>query len=143
MIGSDCFIDTNILFYAFDRDAGTKRDAALERLAEFGRLANPPFISVQVLNELYTSLTRPGRLKPKDAKAVVESLMDWRVVSLSSQTVRQAFAEVDRWQVSWWDALILATARQAGAKELWSEDFNEGQDYGGILVVNPLRQRKK
>jgi len=43
-----------------------------------------------------------------------------------------------RWQMSLWDALILAAAREAGVATLWSEDFSKGQLYGGIRVRNPL-----
>ena len=47
--------------------------------------------------------------------------------------------EQSRWQLSLWDALILAAARAAGVKELITEDFSHGQDYGGIRVINPFR----
>ena len=38
-----------------------------------------------------------------------------------------------------WDALILAAARASGASEIYTEDFNHGQDYGGIRAINPFR----
>jgi predicted nucleic acid-binding protein len=50
-----------------------------------------------------------------------------------------ALDEQARWQLSLWDALILAAARASGATELVSEDFAHGQDYGGIRAVNPFR----
>jgi predicted nucleic acid-binding protein len=47
--------------------------------------------------------------------------------------------EQARWQISLWDALMVAAARASGATELISEDLNHGQDYGGVRVINPFR----
>ena len=44
-----------------------------------------------------------------------------------------------RYRVSFWDGLILAAAIRAGAGELWSEDFNAGQSYEGVVAVNPFQ----
>jgi predicted nucleic acid-binding protein len=46
---------------------------------------------------------------------------------------------MERWRLSFWDALILAAARKAEASRIWSEDLSDGQDYGGIRVVNPFK----
>jgi predicted nucleic acid-binding protein len=143
MTGAECFIDTNILFCAFDLESGNKRLRALDALDRFERQGDAPCTSVQVLNELFISLSRKGRLDAPEARAIVERLMAWRVVSLTARTTAIAFKEMERWKISWWDALILAAARQTGVHELWREDFNDGQDYDGIRVVNPLRGGRK
>jgi len=44
----------------------------------------------------------------------------------------------ERLQSSFWDGLILAAAKRARAGVIWSEDFNTGQDYDGVVAVNPL-----
>ena len=44
-----------------------------------------------------------------------------------------------RWQTSLWDAMILAAAQTSGACELLTEDFNHGQQYGSVRVINPFR----
>lgn len=44
-----------------------------------------------------------------------------------------------RWQLSLWDAMIVAAAQASGARELLTEDLNHGQNYGGIRVVNPYK----
>ena len=46
---------------------------------------------------------------------------------------------MERWQVSFWDGLIVAAAKRSGATELLTEDLNHGQDYGGIRAVNPFK----
>jgi predicted nucleic acid-binding protein len=137
MTAADLFVDTNILVYAHDQDAGAKRERAMARLEGCWTAPRMPWISAQVLNEFYARLTRGGA-PARPVRALVESYSKWRVVPLTTGTTRQAFAEMDRWRLSFWDALILAAAREVGARTIWSEDFNAGQDYGGVRVVNPL-----
>ena len=132
------FLDTNILLYAYDRDAPAKRKVAV-RLVEQG-WASPGdvAISVQVLQEMHVNLERRGVARP-EATRIVRDLSQWQVVDNTLGLVLSAFDEQARWQLSLWDALILAAARASGAAELVSEDFAPGQDYGGIRAVNPFR----
>jgi predicted nucleic acid-binding protein len=134
------FCDTNVFVYAYDTTAGTKRPAAkrlLERLWESGEGA----VSVQVLQELYVTLTRKSAppLAPADARAVVEDLATWRVVEPSRRDVSEAIDGAQRWRTSFWDAMILTAAIKAGAAVVWSEDLNDGQSYDGTTVRNPFR----
>jgi len=50
-----------------------------------------------------------------------------------------ALATKDRFQVSYWDAAIIAAARACGCTEVLSEDMNDGQMYGSVRVVNPFK----
>lgn len=131
------FLDTNILVYAYDLDAPAKRWVALKLVEEGWINLGGTAVSVQVLQELHANLTRRGQA-PSDASRVVEDFAGWPVVDNTLELLRSALAEQARWKLSLWDALILAAARSAGATELVSEDFNAGQDYGGIRVVNPF-----
>jgi len=135
----EAFIDTNLLVYAHDAGAGTKHAAANAVLREVWLADRGVAVSAQVLQELAAHLLRRGA-----GLSVVEELLDvygaWLVVPGTLQLTRQAASEMKRWKISWWDGLILAAAREAGARELWSEDFSDGQDYGGIRAVNPLRK---
>ena len=56
--------------------------------------------------------------------------------------VKEAVATHQRYQLSYWDSLIVAAARDAGCTEIHSEDLNHGQNYGGVVVVNPFRSMK-
>lgn len=94
-------------------------------------------ISVQVLQELLVNLRRKG-LGARDARLAIEDYMNWRIVENTLPVLASGLDEMDRWQVSLWDAMILAAARRAGVKTIWSEDFNPDQDYDGIEIVNPL-----
>jgi predicted nucleic acid-binding protein len=133
----EVFLDTNILVYAYDLDAGQKREIALS-LVERGWLEpGSTAISVQVLQELYVNLVRKGRQHEEAAKIVID-LSAWPVVENSLGLLKTALVLKDRWQKSFWDALILAAAMDCGAATLISEDLNHGQDYGGLRVRNPF-----
>lgn len=136
----DIFVDTNILVYAHDRDAGRKYEKAKELIAEAWGRSPPPWVSIQVLQELLVTLRRRG-VPPEEARQTVEDYMHWRIVENTLSLFAAGLDEMDRWLVSLWDAMILAAARSAGVKTVWSEDLSRGQDYDGLEVVNPLASR--
>lgn len=137
MIAVDIFIDTNILIYAHDLDAGEKHDKASQLVHDFWDRRAVPSLSVQVLQEMHVNLIRKGVSVDKSADTVRRYLA-WRVMHNTKTLLRRAFDVQQRWQLSFWDSAVVAAAQQAGASTLWSEDLNAGQNYGGVVVVNPL-----
>ena len=133
------FVDTNVLVYAHDVDAGEKHTVAKRKLAELWMRALPPSVSVQVLQELYVNLVRKGATR-QGARALVEDYLKWDVVSNGPVVLTEGMRLCERFKLSLWDALIIAAAHRAGATVIWSEDLNTGQDYEGVKVENPLRQ---
>ena len=93
-----------------------------------------------MLKEYYQTVTR--RLKPgmpvEDARADVRDLQTWRPHELTSATFEQAWLIEDRMNISWWDALIVAAARQTGCTYLISEDLQTGQTIENLTIVNPF-----
>ncbi len=75
-----------------------------------------------------------------DAMAQVD---DWQqlfpVVSAKAATLTRACAAVKRYQLSFWDAMLWATVREAGVATLLSEDFQHEQDIDGVQIINPFR----
>jgi predicted nucleic acid-binding protein len=134
----DLFVDTNILVYAHDRDAGEKYQKAKKLVGELWRQKTMSWISVQVLQELAVNLQRKG-VPLVEVGETMEDYTRWQVIENGVALLRAGFAEMLQWKTSFWDALILAAARQAGASTVWSEDLSEGQDYAGIKVINPLK----
>ena len=133
------FVDSNILIYAHDLDAGVKRERAVAKLRELwasgtGRL------SVQVLQAFYVNATRK-LATPRarsTAREVIQTYGVWVQRATTVETVTRATEIADMAQISFWDALIVASAEDAGADELLTEDLNDGQTIGGIKIVNPL-----
>jgi predicted nucleic acid-binding protein len=131
------FVDTNVLVYAHDRMAGRKHEIAKRRVEELWDLPTPPSLSIQVLQELYVNLVKK-RISRQDAQETIADYLRWEVVINDGSLLLEGFRAQDRWQISFWDALIVAAAKRAGATVIWSEDLSAGQDYGGVTVVNPL-----
>jgi predicted nucleic acid-binding protein len=73
------------------------------------------------------------------AGRIVRSLLDLPVVIIDADSILAALATEERYQISFWDALIVAAAETAGAQVLYTEDLNDGQRYGQVVVRNPFR----
>jgi predicted nucleic acid-binding protein len=137
MSAEQLFIDTNILVYAHDRDAGDKYQIAKREVRRLWHLPLAPAVSIQVLQEFYVNLLKK-QVAVEEAKQAVVDYMKWPVIENDGNLLLQGIAVQKQWQLSFWDALILAAAIRAKAKVLWSEDLNHGQVYDQVRVVNPL-----
>src|SRR5438445_9492764 len=134
------FCDTNILVYAYDRTAGTKQELARELVQRLWREESGA-VGIQVLQELFVTLTRKvaAPVETRIARGIVADIATWRVIEPRAADVLAAIDATGRWQVSFWDAMILTAADRAGARVLWSEDLADGQSYDAVTVKNPLR----
>ena len=139
-MSGDVFIDTNVLVYAHDLDAGEKHDMAKQLLSGLWQSNPLPWISIQVLQELLVILRRRG-VPVAIARETVNAYTRWHVVKNDVGLLRKGMSEMERWQLSFWDGLILAAARSAHVQTILSEDLSDAQDYGGIRVQNPFRSR--
>jgi predicted nucleic acid-binding protein len=137
-MSDELFVDTNILLYAHDQDAGARQQRARDLIRELWEAGRRPALSVQVLQELYVNLTRK-QVTPAVAREVVRQYMHWHVLDNTPQLTLEGSRLSERWQLSFWDGLIVAAAQAVGARILWSEDFQDGQRFGGVTVRNPLR----
>jgi predicted nucleic acid-binding protein len=136
------FLDTTILVYAFDRLAGPRHDAAKALFQRITRDGNG-VVSVQVLQEWVNTITRKVRepLALGDVRYWLQVFLNsnWQIVTPGASDLLVAVDIMERWQLSWWDALIVAMAQAAGAQILWTEDLNAGQTLGELTVRNPFR----
>ena len=133
------FVDTNVLLYAYDADAGEKHFRAAELLRSLW-LEGTGCLSTQVLQEFYVNATKKIRTPvPKAiAREIIGSFGTWVHTAITPGTVYRASEISEAYQLSFWDGLILAAADQEGASVLLSEDLNNGQIISGIRVVNPF-----
>lgn len=134
------FVDTNILIYAHDRDAGVKHERA-RQLIEHLWTTRQGALSTQVLQELCVNLRRrvAHPLPSNEIANLIEDYLSWEIVINTPQAIIAALAIEARYKISYWDALILHAAESCGAAILYSEDLSHEQRYGGVAVVNPLR----
>jgi len=70
---------------------------------------------------------------------VVARLLDIPLVVVGPAQILTAIQIEERYNISFWDALILAAAESGGAEVVYSEDLNDGQQYGTVMVRNPFR----
>jgi predicted nucleic acid-binding protein len=134
------FVDTNILMYAHDKAAGAKYERAKALVEELWH-NRTGVVSTQVLQELSVNLRKKAG-RPLDSKATREIITDyltWHVVVNGGESILEALDLEERCQISFWDALVIQAAHTSGAEILYSEDLSDGQTYGAVRVINPLR----
>jgi predicted nucleic acid-binding protein len=133
------FVDTNILVYAEDRDAGSKHTIARDLLKDLWH-SGEGVLSIQVLQEFFVNVTRkvPRPLPLDDALAIVEQYLTWRVVDNTGDLLLGGIRLASTLKVSFWDALMIHAARVARCDRLWTEDLNHGQRIGDLVIVNPF-----
>jgi predicted nucleic acid-binding protein len=133
------FVDTNILIYAHDQDAGVKRERAIKHLRVLWD-SNSGALSLQVLQEFYVNVTRKltSPVAVPTAREVVETYGTWIRAASTVCTITRASHIAELAQISFWDAMIVASAEEAGASQIYTEDLHAGQLVAGILAVNPL-----
>jgi predicted nucleic acid-binding protein len=132
------FFDTNVLVYADDKTAPAKRRRALELITEHRR-ASTGVVSLQVLQEYFVTVTRKLHVDASVARRKVELLAEFDV---AAPEVADILAAIDLHRLhgfSFWDALVLQSAKQAGCRVLFSEDLQDARELDGLPVVNPFR----
>jgi predicted nucleic acid-binding protein len=133
------FVDTNILIYAYDRMAAEKRDKALDVIKRLWNQGNG-VLSTQVLQEFYVNVTKKitHPLSKVKARSIIETYLVWRIEMIRPEHVLLASEIQERHQLSFWDAMIVISAIQSGAKMIFTEDLNHGQLIEGVIIENPL-----
>jgi predicted nucleic acid-binding protein len=137
MNGVKAFFDTNVLLYMYGGDS-EKRARAKELFRQYA-LAGRMVLSTQVVQEFYAAGSRKlgmPRLELRDATA---ALLDCPLVVVGPSEITSAIQNEERYKISFWDGLILAAAQSERSEILFTEELNDGQQYGTVLVRNPFR----
>ena len=130
-------LDTNILVYAVDRDGGERHWLSMELVGRAAR--RDCVLTVQSLAEFFHATTRKDLLVPAEAGRFVRDWLEvFEVASADGGALAEAMAAADEHRLSFWDAMLWATARQAGCSILVSEDMQHGRRLGGVEFVNPF-----
>lgn len=137
-MNADVFVDTNVLLYSIDEDPA---NAPKRHHAQQLPLSEKWCWSVQVAAEFFvnaTSAKRPFKLAAADAAALVDTWLAFPTADITPVLFRAAVDFHRRFQLSYWDAAIIAAAKQLGCGTVYSEDMNAGQNYDGVTVINPF-----
>lgn len=135
------FLDTNILVYSFDRDAPLKRARALQLIEAALQNPNSAVISSQVVQEFFNLATR--KFAAEMPIAARERYLDVVLAPLCKHFPNPAHFQralhlQARFQLQWYDSLIVASALGLGCTQLLSEDFQHLQRFDALTVVNPF-----
>jgi predicted nucleic acid-binding protein len=126
----EAFFDTNVLLYLLSKDAG-KADRAEELVANGG------VVSTQVLNEFAAVASRKlGMSWPEIRDILLPIRAICEIAPVTLETHDRGIAIAERYGLSFYDAVIVASALGAGCKTLYSEDFQHGQ-----VIARQLRIR--
>jgi len=134
------FLDSNVVVYAYDNSDPEKQAKAQHEITS-AVSSGMGAVSTQVFGEFFhTVVVRKRILTPAEAQTAIDRLeKGMQVGVITPLLVRDAIAIHERYQLRYWDSLIIATAIRMQCTEVLSEDMNDGQDYGGVVVRNPFK----
>ena len=128
-------LDTNILVYAFTND---------DRAAKAQELLSEPFIlSVQALNEFANVASRKLGMSWTEVRTAVEDIggLAISVQPIDRECNLRALDLAGRFNIAFYDALMIAAALVAGSKQVFSEDMQHGLVIDGrTTILNPFKE---
>ena len=138
MPAPDSFIDTNILIYAISTEPSeVAKSAAARRLLTTANWAWSAQVAAEFINAS-TSSRRQVRLSLTDAEQWIDLWLAFPLVAIETSIVKDAIRLARHYQISYFDAQIIAATRSQGCGTLYTEDLNHGQVYDGVAVMNPF-----
>ncbi len=132
------FLDSNILVYTDDHNAPKKQSVALA-LVEAGHADGTTFVSTQVLEAYYSAATRKLGVPIQVARAKVELFGRLHVALIEVDDILAAIDLQRLHQLSFWDGLLVQSARRAGCATLLTEDLQDGRRVDGLVIQNPFK----
>jgi predicted nucleic acid-binding protein len=131
------FFDTNVLIYADDKATPAKQRRAIDLVAEHRR-SGTGVVSMLVLQEYFVTVTRKLHVDARVARRKVELLAEFDVAAPEIADILGAIDLHRLHGFSFWDALVLRSAKQAGCRVVLSEDMQEMREIDGVRIVNPF-----
>ncbi len=134
---SKVFVDTNILVYAYDTQNKIKQRKVrglLLGLEDSGQ----GVISTQIVQEFYVTVTKKLMLPPLRAKQIISAFDCFEIVEIKSPMIDDAIDISIVNQISFWDALVIASAQSAGCSKVWTEDLTHNQAFKSVRVEHIL-----
>jgi predicted nucleic acid-binding protein len=130
-------LDTNLLVYSVDGSAGIRHKLASQIVLRAPRL--DCCLTLQSLSEFYSVVARKGIMPTAEAAAQVgDWLLYFTTVAVSAAAIRAALVDAVAGRASYWDALLVATAAEAGCTLILTEDLADGGKLGGVEIHNPF-----
>jgi len=135
------FLDTNVFIYAYDEDDQLKKSMARE-LIRTATLEGTGVISYQVAQEFFNVALKknPSKMRAEDTQQLLATVFRPLLsVHSSIALFSNAILLQGRYRLSWYDSLIVAAAQQSECELLYTEDLQDGQHFGNLVVRNPFK----
>lgn len=131
------FFDTNIFIYIV---SAAPADRAKKEIAQRLLTESEFCLSVQILQEFMDVTLRKTQLglTHEEISEMIRQMVSYPLVETSVALAQHAFEIKIRFGIRYWDAAVIAAAKELGCHTLYSEDLNSGQEYDGVRVVNPF-----
>ena len=131
-------LDANVFFYAIDANEEERHLRAVD-VVERAALEHDCIVALQAYGEFFAAATRKGRMTIEEARA---QIFDWQTlfptVYPGPGSLNQAIDAVAQHNLSFWDAMLWAVTKEAGATVLLSEDLQDSRELGGVWFRNPF-----
>lgn len=139
MTGQRFSIDTNILVYSIDKDAGTRHEQSrtlVDALAD-----RDCVLTLQALAEFFHAVTRKNKMPGAEAAAMVHDWMELFPVAIADgRILSQAIQLKNEHGFAFWDAVLVQAARAAGVTRLLTEDMQDSRTVGALRLENPFKE---
>lgn len=131
------FIDTNVLIYAEASDAPQKQRAALALLKGLYE-QNQGVLSTQILQEYCNVALKKLKLSAQYVRSQLDMYEQFEVVQVTPSIIRAGLDLHQTRNISFFDAIVLASAHASGCNVIWTEDMNAGEVVNGVCITNPF-----
>jgi predicted nucleic acid-binding protein len=136
-MSTSVFVDASVLLYTYDAAEPVKTAHAREWVSRLwhdrrGRT------SMQVLSEYYATLTRKFRVPAEAAWDEAASFLAWRPLPIDESLLRRAREVQRRYEISWWDSMIVGAAQLQDCLVLLTENLQVGTVFGTLAVRSPF-----
>ena len=132
------FIDTNVWVYALSSQDHAKKKAAIE-LITTSYCDDMICVSSQVLKEFANFAFKKTRKTAAEINAALLKIGSYSFVADTRELIAEGVTGKEKWQVGFYDALMIAAANKAGCHTIYTEDLNDGQKFGCAVVANPFK----
>ena len=132
------FVDTNVIVYAHISNDLEKHNSALSLLKE-RLVGSNVWISTQILSEFYAVMSKNQHEHIQIVKFIESIMQRTNVKPVARETVEGALHIKARYQLSYWDSLMLSSAIECGCETVYTEDLQHNQIIENkLLIVNPF-----
>ncbi|MDM8523970.1 PIN domain-containing protein [Desulfococcaceae bacterium HSG8] len=143
MSGKRVFIDTNIWIYGLvESNDPSEKEKRIVSLSLFESLLSESeiVVSTQILNECHWNLIRKFGYGDSEVYMRIQEniIAISNIMNVNQRTYHNSFQIREKYHLSFWDSLVIASALEGECLEIYTEDMQHGQKLDDLLIINPF-----